>query len=97
MAHLMRTSIDIDDGLMAKAMAAGPYTTQKNAVEAGLELLALQAAPHHRDLRRAGVTPRSSLDVLVASFRIEHDHLLPHRDRDFEAFEPLRGPRGCRH
>jgi Arc/MetJ family transcription regulator len=40
----MRTNIDIDDELMAKAMAAGPYTTKKDAVEAGLKLLARQAA-----------------------------------------------------
>lgn len=40
----MRTNIDIDDDLMAKAMTAGPYTTKKDAVEAGLKLLARQAA-----------------------------------------------------
>ncbi len=40
----MRTNIDIDDDLMAKAMSAGPYTTKKDAVEAGLKLLARQAA-----------------------------------------------------
>jgi Arc/MetJ family transcription regulator len=40
----MRTNIDIDDALMADAMKAGPYTTKKDAVEAGLKLLARQAA-----------------------------------------------------
>ena len=40
----MRTSIDIDDALMAKAMEAGPFKTKKDAVEAGLQLLARQAA-----------------------------------------------------
>lgn len=40
----MRTNIDIDDELMAKAMQAGPYKTKKDAVEAGLKLLARQAA-----------------------------------------------------
>jgi antitoxin ParD1/3/4 len=40
----MRTNIDIDDTLMAQAMAAGPYKTKKDAVEAGLKLLARQAA-----------------------------------------------------
>ncbi len=40
----MRTNIEIDDELMAQAMAAGPYTTKKDAVEAGLRLLARQAA-----------------------------------------------------
>jgi antitoxin ParD1/3/4 len=40
----MRTNIDIDDDLMATAMQAGPYKTKKDAVEAGLKLLARQAA-----------------------------------------------------
>ncbi len=40
----MRTNIDIDDALMAEAMKAGPFTTKKDAVEAGLRLLARQAA-----------------------------------------------------
>ncbi|MDO9075695.1 MAG: type II toxin-antitoxin system VapB family antitoxin [Rubrivivax sp.] len=40
----MRTNIDIDDALMDQAMQAGPYKTKKDAVEAGLKLLARQAA-----------------------------------------------------
>jgi Arc/MetJ family transcription regulator len=40
----MRTNIDIDDDLMAEAMRAGPFQTKKDAVEAGLKLLARQAA-----------------------------------------------------
>ena len=40
----MRTNIDIDDALMEQAMKAGPYKTKKDTVEAGLKLLARQAA-----------------------------------------------------
>ena len=40
----MRTNIVIDEKLMAEAMKAGPYKTKKEAVEAGLKLLARQAA-----------------------------------------------------
>jgi len=40
----MRTNIVIDEELMAQAMKAGPYKTKKDAVEAGLKLLARQAA-----------------------------------------------------
>ena len=40
----MRTNIDIEDQLMENAMKAGPYKTKKDAVEAGLKLLARQAA-----------------------------------------------------
>jgi antitoxin ParD1/3/4 len=39
----MRTNIEIDDALMEKAMRAGPFQTKKDAVEAGLRLLARQA------------------------------------------------------
>jgi Arc/MetJ family transcription regulator len=40
----MRTNIDIDDALLEAAMKAGPFSTKKDAVEAGLKLLARQAA-----------------------------------------------------
>jgi len=40
----MRTNIVIDPDLMSQAMKAGPYKTKKEAVEAGLKLLARQAA-----------------------------------------------------
>ena len=48
----MRTNIDIDDDLMAKAMQTGPYSTKKDAVEAGLRLLARQAA--YREILKWG-------------------------------------------
>ena len=62
----------------------------------GAELM-LSAAQHYRSLREQGVTVRSSIDVLVAAFCIEHDYALLYRDRDFDAFEELRGLRGWRH
>jgi antitoxin ParD1/3/4 len=42
----MRTNIDIDDATLEAAMRAGPFKTKKEAVEAGLKLLARQAAYH---------------------------------------------------
>ena len=56
--------------------------------------LALSAAQHYRSLRAGGVTVRSGIDVLIATFCIERDYALLHRDRDFDAFEQLRGLRG---
>ena len=44
----MRTNIDIDEALLETAMRAGPYKTKKDAVEAGLKLLARQA--RYRDI-----------------------------------------------
>ena len=44
----MRTNIEINDDLMEQAMKAGAFKTKKDAVEAGLRLLARQAA--YRDI-----------------------------------------------
>jgi antitoxin ParD1/3/4 len=43
-SNIMRTNIIIDDELMASAMAAGDFSTKKEAVEEGLRLLARQVA-----------------------------------------------------
>jgi predicted nucleic acid-binding protein len=59
--------------------------------------LALAAAQHYRSLRAQGITVRSGIDVLIASFCIENDYALLHRDRDFRAFEERRGLRGWKH
>ncbi len=59
--------------------------------------LILEAAQHYRSLRSQGFTVRSPIDVLVAAFCIENDYSLLHRDRDFNAFEELRGLRTWRH
>ena len=64
---------------------------------AGGSEVALAAAQHYRSLRAQGVTVRSPIDVLLAAFCIENDYALLHRDRDFHAFEELRGLRTWRH
>ena len=56
-------------------------------------VLAVEAAAHYRALRVAGITVRSALDVLVATFCIDRGNALLHRDRSFDAFEPWRGLR----
>ncbi|MBC5764414.1 type II toxin-antitoxin system VapC family toxin [Ramlibacter albus] len=66
-------------------------------VEIGGEDNALRAAHHYRALRAAGVTVRSPVDVMLASYCIEHDHALLHGDRDFDALESLRGLKVWRH
>ena len=55
--------------------------------------LAVEAASHYRALRASGITVRSALDVLVATFCIDRGYALLHRDRDFDAFEQWRGLR----
>jgi hypothetical protein len=59
--------------------------------------LALEAAQHYRSLRASGITVRSAIDVLIASFCIERGYALLHRDRDYDAFERLRGLRAWHH
>jgi predicted nucleic acid-binding protein len=56
---------------------------------AGYEL-ALKSARNYRRLRQRGITVRKTIDVLIATFCIEHGHVLLHADRDFERMrEPL--------
>ena len=52
---------------------------------------ALRAAEHDRALRARGYTIGSPIDVLLASYCITHDHLLLHRDSDFDVMKTLRG------
>jgi predicted nucleic acid-binding protein len=66
-------------------------------VSIGGEDEALRAAQHYRALRTQGYTVRSPIDVLLASYCIEHEHALLHRDRDFDALESLRGLKVWRH
>lgn len=63
----------------------------------GGEALARQAARHDRSLRAAGITVRSTIDVLVAAFCIQGNHTLLHADRHFDAFEATQGLRAWRH
>jgi predicted nucleic acid-binding protein len=63
----------------------------------GGESLALAAAQHYRSLRAHGHTMGGAIDVLIASFCVENDYALLHRDADFDAFERLRGLRVWRH
>jgi len=47
----------------------------------------LRSAQNYRTLRKLGVTVRSPIDCLIATFCIDNGHVLLHNDRDFDAFE----------
>jgi predicted nucleic acid-binding protein len=49
--------------------------------------LAIAAARNYRQLRTLGITVRSTIDCIIATFCIEEKHILLHNDRDFDAFE----------
>ncbi len=47
--------------------------------------VAFASAQNYRYLRRKGVTIRTTIDMIIATFCIENAHTLLHCDRDFEA------------
>lgn len=61
--------------------------------ETGSTHLAMRSAENFRFLRRKGVTIRSTIDCIIATFCIEHGHQLLHKDGDFESFEKHLGLR----
>jgi len=45
---------------------------------------AVEAAENYRRLRKQGVTVRKTIDVMIASYCIEHNIALLYSDRDFD-------------
>jgi predicted nucleic acid-binding protein len=46
--------------------------------------VAVESAANYRRLRRRGVTVRKSIDMLIGTYCLIHNHELLHNDRDFE-------------
>ncbi|MES1157312.1 MAG: PIN domain nuclease [Alphaproteobacteria bacterium] len=55
--------------------------------------LAIETAKNYRRLRALGLTPRKTIDLIIATFCIAGGHSLLHQDRDFE---PMRVHLGLR-
>lgn len=47
---------------------------------------AIRAAGNYRRLRTQGITIRKTIDTLIATYCIAHDHALLFSDRDFDPF-----------
>jgi predicted nucleic acid-binding protein len=58
----------------------------------GIEICLL-AAGNYRALRARGITVRSTIDCLIATYCIQGGHTLLHSDRDFDPFEQHLGLR----
>jgi predicted nucleic acid-binding protein len=67
--------------------------TSLMVVELGGQEIAIQAAKNFRRLRRLGVTPRKTIDTLIATRCIESGYDLLHSDRDFDPFAKYLGLR----
>lgn len=55
-----------------------------DCVHLGGKKLAINAASNYRFLRSKGITIRKTVDMLIASWCIEHKVVLLHNDKDFE-------------
>lgn len=69
------------------------YLDLQNYLEAGPDSWTAAARIFY-ELRRSGKTVRSPIDCCIAVIAMDHDVLLLHRDRDFEA---IAGVRPLRH
>ncbi len=49
--------------------------------------IALTAANNYRALRRRGITPRETIDMIIGTYCIENRLELLHSDRDFDVLE----------
>ncbi len=74
----MRTNIDIDDGIMEAAMRGSEFKTKKDAVEAGLKLLARQA--HYREVLkwRGKLHWDDQPDPLATSANMVMENMMPY-------------------
>jgi predicted nucleic acid-binding protein len=66
---------------LARALAPFPLAPMVGAD------VAAEAARHVRTLRAQEVTVRKTMDLLIGTFCLMGDHVLLHRDRDFDAME----------
>ncbi|SFE04708.1 PIN domain nuclease [Nitrosomonas sp. Nm166] len=57
--------------------------------------LAYKSADNYRLLRKKGFTVRKTIDVIIATFCLEHDFALLHCDKDFLPFHQALGLRNA--
>ncbi len=78
-----------DSDFEAARLALGKFE-QANFVNPAL---AVQSARNFRLLRKKGLTVRKTIDSLIATYCIENNHDLLHRDSDFDPYEQFLGLR----
>jgi predicted nucleic acid-binding protein len=85
--------IIVGDIVLMEVLRGARSERDAKAIERRLSLFALErmlderlaavAARNYRILRSRGITPRSSIDLIIGTFCIERGHSLLHRDRDY--------------
>ncbi|MGJ0535005.1 type II toxin-antitoxin system VapC family toxin [Methylocystis sp.] len=74
---------------------AQKFLTTLTIIELGGKEIALRAAKNYRKLRGLGVTPRKTIDTIIATRCIESDLPLLYSDRDFDPFVERLGLRSA--
>lgn len=74
---------------------AQKFLTTLTIIELGGKEIALRAAKNYRKLRGLGVTPRKTVDTIIATRCIESDLPLLYSDRDFDPFVERLGLRSA--
>lgn len=80
----------------ADASAALRYLERFDFVEMAGPKIAIESAANFRSLRRRGVTIRKTMDMLIGTYCLVHDHDLLHDDRDFDLLAEHLGLRTLR-
>jgi hypothetical protein len=75
--------------------AARKLLTSLTIIELGGAKVAIRAARNFRKLRAVGITPRKTIDTIIATCCIEKDLPLLYSDRDFDPFVDRLGLRSA--
>jgi predicted nucleic acid-binding protein len=96
--YLSNVPVIIGDLILAEVLQGfksdKDYETAKNLLselpfrQIGGYNIAIQSAQNYRLLRKAGVTVRKTIDIIIATFCIMEGLPLLHDDRDFDPMVP---------
>lgn len=94
---IRRGDVFMGDLILVEILQGLKTRTEERLVSVALTLLdvatlcgpqiAPKAAANYRALRKAGITVRGTIDVIIATWCVENAIPLLHNDRDFEAME----------
>jgi len=100
-ASLGEVPILVGDLIMTEVLQGFRKTRDFNAAKTALEQfeyrdmlgrdIAVQSAENYRLLWRSGITPRKTIDVIIATFCVQNGIALLHGDRDFDPMEKILG------